>query len=70
VNERTGDRVLSELFKTPARVSMLRTILGLPVVTVSEIARREGVAKGTVSRYLSLTERGGLTQRSGRGNTT
>jgi len=49
---------------------MLRTILGLPVVTVSEIARREGVAKGTVSRYLSLTERGGLTQRSGRGNTT
>jgi len=66
VNERTGDRVLSELFKTPARVSMLRTILGLPVVTVLEIARREGVAKGTVSRYLTLTERGGLIQRSGR----
>jgi predicted nucleotidyltransferase len=57
---------LSALFRTRERVALLRATLLVPACTVQQIATKTGLSKGLVSPYLSLLEREGLLERTGR----
>jgi len=58
--------VLSELFSTEGRVSILRQALSEPSSTVQSLSRATGLSKAPVSRYLPLLVRYGLMSREGR----
>jgi predicted nucleotidyltransferase len=62
----TPELSLSQLCRSPERVSILQTVLHLQTFTVSQVATRTGVSKGMVSRYLSLLTGEGYLERSGR----
>jgi predicted nucleotidyltransferase len=61
MNDQTHD--LSALFRTPERITLLRTALTQHACTVQQIAGKTGISKGLASQYLALLEREGLLAR-------
>jgi predicted nucleotidyltransferase len=57
---------LPALCRTKERIILLRAVLAVPECTVQQVAAKTGLSKGLVSPYLSLLEREGLLERSGR----
>lgn len=59
--------LLSDLFRTRERVTILAYTLDRTACTVQEIADATGITKGLVSRFLALLAREGILVRDGRG---
>ncbi len=58
--------MLTELFKTAERASVLRYVMFHSAFNVAEVCRATGVTKGLVSRYLRSLVKHGLLQKEGR----
>jgi len=58
--------MLTELFKTEERTSILRYVMFRKSFHAVEVSRDTGVTKGLVSRYLHILEMNGLLQKKGR----
>lgn len=58
--------MISELFKTPERLKILREVVIRSTITVTEISKDTGLSKGLVSRYLNEMKDESLLERKGR----